>query len=162
MLHLCPKCPAYVCLLESALFLPSFITACIASETFSVLSLKIGDFFMPSLSCQIYLLPPLKSECKESCKCRCILPVCWGYRADSGEQGMFQHEAFRLWFFSGKPLILTAASSAVLLVCLLQLGWNSDCAGSQALWARLPVQPGSEDVPWCQPSVDCLHRALAL
>lgn len=114
------------------------------------------------LSYHIYLLPLLKSECKESCKFRCILAVCWGYRPDSREHGMHQHEAFELWCFSGKPLILTAASSAVLLVCLLQLGWNSNCVGSQALWTPLAVQPGSEDVPQCQPSVDCLHTALAL
>lgn len=114
---------------------------------------------MPLLSCHIYSLPPLKSECKDSCKCRCILPVCWGYKPDSREHGMLQHEAFGLWCCSGKPLILTAASSAVLLVCLFQLGWNSDSVGSRALWAWLAVQPGSEDVPQCQPSVDCLHRA---
>lgn len=135
------------------------------TETYSVLPLKIGDFFMLLLSCQIlkYLLSPLKSECKESCNCRCILPVCWGYRPDPREHGMLQHAAFGPWCFSGKPLILTAASSAVLLVCLLQLGWNSDCVGSQAFWVGLAVQPGgSEDVPWCQSSVNCLQRVLAL
>lgn len=111
MLHLCPKCPAYVCLLESALFLPSLLLALHLrhiTETYSVLPLKIGDIFMPSLSRHMYLLSPLKSECKESCKCRCILPVCWGHRADSREPGMLQHEAFGLWCFSGKPLILPA------------------------------------------------------
>lgn len=56
------------------------------------------------LSYQIlkYLLSPLKSECKESCNCRCILPVCWGYRPDSKEHGMLQHEAFGPWCFLWK------------------------------------------------------------
>lgn len=62
---------------------------------------------------------------------------------------------------SGKPVILTAAVSAVLLVCMLQLGWNSNCVGSQAFWGELPVQPGSEHVPLCQPSKDCPYRASA-
>lgn len=85
MLHLCPKCPAYVCLLERALFLPSSLLALHLRH--SVLTLKGWDFFMSLLSCHTYLLPPLKSECKESSKCRCILPVCWGCNPDSGNMG---------------------------------------------------------------------------
>lgn len=43
----------------------------------------------------------LKSECKENCSCRCILPVCWGYRPGSREHGMLQHEAFGLSVWKG-------------------------------------------------------------
>lgn len=50
---------------------------------------------------------------------------------------------------------------ALLLVCVLRLGWSSNCVGSQAFWGELPVQPGSECVPLRQPSEDCPSRALA-
>lgn len=47
MLHLCPKCPAYVCLSESALLFLSLLLALHLrhiTETYSVLTLKTGDF----------------------------------------------------------------------------------------------------------------------
>lgn len=104
MLHLCPKCPAYVCLSESALFLPSLLLASHLShiiEIYSVLPLKIGYYFMPFFIMSYIFAANLsviclKSECKESCSCRCILPVCLGYRPGSREHGMLQHEAFGL------------------------------------------------------------------
>lgn len=153
MLLLCLKCPAYAYLLGSTFFLPSLPLALHLRHITSVLPLKIEDFFnaflvMPYIK---MFAAPLKSECTQSCKCRCVLPVCWGYRPVCREHGMLRHQAF----------ILTAAVSAVLLVCMLQLGWNSNCVGSQAFWGELPVQPGSEHVPLCQPSEDCPYRASA-
>lgn len=108
---------------------------------------------------------PLKSECRQSRKCRCVLTVCWGLQASlqrtwDARASRFQAPVLAA-VSSGNPLIFTAVVSAVLLVCMLQLGWNSNCVGSQAFWGELPVQPGSECVPLCQPSEDCPYRALA-
>lgn len=82
---------------------------------------------------------------------------CDGVNGQSAEN--MGHYVIKL-LSSGKHLVLTAAC-AVLLVCMLELDWSSNGAGPQAFWGGLPVQPGSEYVPLCQPSEDCPYRALA-
>lgn len=52
----------------------------------------------------------LKSECTQSCKCRCVLPVCWAYRPVCREHGMLRHQAFKHWCLL--PLALENLSSS--------------------------------------------------
>lgn len=155
MLHLCCKCPTCTCLLRSTLFLPSLLLAFHLRHISSVLPLKIKGFLC--LSYAICLLPFLNLSADRATNAG-VSYQCDGVIGQSAENmGCCVIKLLS----SGKPLVLRAAISAALLMCMLQLGWNSNSAGSQAFWGELPVQPGSEYVPLCQPSEDCPGRALA-
>ena len=162
MLHLCRKCPAYACLLGNTLFLPSLLLTLHLRHIISVLLLNAEDFFYTFLIIPYIKMfaAPLKYECRQSCKCRCVLPVRWGYRSVCRERGVLRHQAFQLWCLLPLALETLSSSQQPLVQCFSKGGYS---------WAGVQTRLGLRHLgraacaawQWTCPSVPAL-RGLPL